>query len=57
MAWVSKSLDGQYIKAESKGASVTVETIGGNAVLWSNCKPGDNIFAKLVKEARYHCSG
>lgn len=54
MAWTSKTPDGELIVSETRGASVTVETRGGNAVQWRGCKPGDRLFARLVKAAREH---
>lgn len=56
MAWVSKTVDGDTIVAESDKARVEVETRGGNATKWRGCVPGDNVFAKLVKAAREHCA-
>lgn len=54
MAWVSKNADGDEIKAEAGKASVTIKTEGGNAVRYTNCTPGDHIFAMLAKAAREH---
>ena len=54
MAWVSKNADGDEIKAETREASVTVKTDGGDAVRHTGCTPGDHIFSKLAKAARKH---
>ena len=57
MIWISKSHDGERITAEEwHGEGVTVATRGGEAVHWRGCKPGDNVFARLVKAARAHCA-
>ena len=56
MVRVSKTPDGEHIKAESRDASVTVATRGGEALRWHGCTPGDNVFAKLVRAAREHCA-
>ena len=57
MIWTSKSPDGERITSEEwHGQRVTVSTRGGEALQWHGCKPGDNVFARLVKAARKHCA-
>jgi hypothetical protein len=59
--WVSKSRDGKTIKAEARISAstlvfVSVDAVTGEALDWSrpHLFPGDNVFAQLVKAARFH---
>lgn len=61
MAWVSLTQDGERIVSEARIsgsciARVDVFTKGGNLAYCRNCKPGDDLFRKLVRAARVHCA-
>jgi hypothetical protein len=51
-AWVSKTPDGETIISEIRGSRVEVETRSGNVTKHTGCKPGEYIFARLVRAAR-----
>jgi len=60
MAWLSAPAHGDTIVAEEACglwiARVEVQKIGGEAIAWRNCEPGDDVFARLVRAARAHCA-